>query len=88
MRVIWLREELNEYLPFGGGDHRCIGLAFAMYEMKIVLATVLSKYQLSLVDKRLDNRSIKPVRRGLTISAPGSMKMRANPIIKNFKHQI
>ncbi|NJL60538.1 MAG: cytochrome P450 [Methylacidiphilales bacterium] len=67
-----------EYLPFGGGDRRCIGLAFAMYEMKIVLATVLSKYQLSLVDKR----PVKPVRRGLTIATPGSMKMRAMLIDK------
>jgi cytochrome P450 family 110 len=68
-----------EYLPFGGGDRRCIGLAFAMYEMKIVLATVLSKYQLSLVDKS----PVKPVRRGLTIATPGNMKMRAKPIIKS-----
>ncbi|BAZ42819.1 cytochrome P450 [Calothrix sp. NIES-4101] len=60
-----------EYLPFGGGNRRCIGLAFAMYEMKIVLATVLSKYQVSLVNKR----PLKPVRRGLTVATPGSMKM-------------
>jgi cytochrome P450 len=35
-----------EYLPFGGGARRCIGAAFALYEMKLVLATILRKYDL------------------------------------------
>jgi cytochrome P450 len=60
-----------EYLPFGGGNRLCIGMAFAMYEMKLVLATIVSQYQLSLVDKR----PVRPVRRGLTLAAPGGMKM-------------
>ena len=60
-----------EYIPFGGGSRRCIGSAFAMHEMKIVLATVLSKYKLSLLNKR----PVKPVRRGLTVATPPGMKM-------------
>jgi cytochrome P450 len=35
-----------EYLPFGGGARRCLGAAFALYEMKLVLATILRKYDL------------------------------------------
>lgn len=38
-----------EFAPFGGSVRRCIGAAFALYEMKIVLATVLSRCRLSLV---------------------------------------
>ncbi|MBD2571243.1 cytochrome P450 [Anabaena lutea] len=68
-----------EYLPFGGGNRRCIGLAFAQYEMKIVLATILSHFQLSLLNKH----PVNPVRRGLTLAAPGGMKMIANHQIKN-----
>ncbi|MCC5618138.1 cytochrome P450 [Nostoc sp. CHAB 5836] len=49
-----------EYLPFGGGNRRCIGYAFAQYQMKIVLASILSRYQLELVD----NRPVFPVRSG------------------------
>jgi cytochrome P450 len=30
-----------EYAPFGGGARRCLGAAFAAYELKIVLATLL-----------------------------------------------
>lgn len=31
----------HEYMPFGGGYRRCLGAAFALYEMKLVLATIL-----------------------------------------------
>lgn len=60
-----------EYLPFGGGNRRCIGLAFAQFEMKLVLATILSRCELKLAS----NHPVKPVRRGLTISPPGNMRM-------------
>lgn len=36
------------FFPFGGGTRRCIGMAFAQYEMKIVLATVLRRAKLAL----------------------------------------
>jgi cytochrome P450 len=60
-----------EYLPFGGGNRRCIGLAFAQFEMKLVLATILSRFQLSVSDRR----PIKPVRRAVTVAPPGGMRM-------------
>lgn len=34
------------YLPFGGGVRRCIGAAFASYEMKVVLGTILASCDL------------------------------------------
>lgn len=37
-----------EYMPFGGGVRRCIGASFALYEMKIVLATILPRHRLIL----------------------------------------
>ncbi|ARV58185.1 cytochrome P450 [Nostocales cyanobacterium HT-58-2] len=67
-----------EYLPFGGGNRRCIGLAFAQYEMKLVLATILSRFQVSLVNKR----PVRPVRRGLTLAPPAGMQMVATPMAK------
>ena len=60
-----------EYLPFGGGSRHCIGSAFALFEMKLVLATILSQCELKLVSER----SIKPVRRGVTMAPPGNMRM-------------
>ncbi|MBW4511699.1 MAG: cytochrome P450 [Scytonematopsis contorta HA4267-MV1] len=60
-----------EFLPFGGGYRGCIGSAFSLYEMKLVLATILSRFQLRLAD----NRSVKPVRRGITIVPSGGVPM-------------
>ncbi len=31
----------NAWFPIGGGVRRCLGMAFALYEMKIVLAQLL-----------------------------------------------
>jgi cytochrome P450 len=60
-----------EYLPFGGGNRRCIGSALALLEMKLVTATILSRCQLELTNKR----QMLPVRRGLTLAPPASFKM-------------
>ena len=46
----------------GGGARRCIGMAFAQFEMKLVISRILSSVELALVDKR----SVRPMRRGLT----------------------
>jgi cytochrome P450 family 135 len=40
------------FIPFGGGVRRCIGAAFAVMEMKTVLATVLQRVNLSAPDSR------------------------------------
>lgn len=38
-----------EYAPFGGGFRRCLGAAFALYEMKIILATILLQTKLVII---------------------------------------
>jgi cytochrome P450 len=40
------------WLPFGGGARRCVGMAFALYEMKIVLAAVLGRARLRLTSRK------------------------------------
>jgi cytochrome P450 family 135 len=35
-----------QWIPFGGGVRRCLGASFALYEMKIVLQTVLDRVAL------------------------------------------
>ena len=41
------------YFPFGGGPRACVGAAFAMMEMILVLATIGQKFQLELVREHL-----------------------------------
>ncbi|MES1026227.1 cytochrome P450 [Gloeocapsa sp. BRSZ] len=60
-----------EYLPFGGGNRRCIGTAFAPFEMKLVLATILSQLELSLAD----NRPVKAVRRSISVAPSDDFRM-------------
>lgn len=63
-----------EYLPFGGSNRRCLGMAFALFEMKLVLATILSHYSLTLAEKR----PVLPVRRGLVFAPAGGVRLAVN----------
>ncbi|HBL58063.1 MAG TPA: cytochrome P450, partial [Cyanobacteria bacterium UBA8803] len=60
-----------EYFPFGGSNRRCVGFALAQLEMKLVLATILSRYQLALADPK----PVKPKRRGFTIAPEGGVRV-------------
>jgi cytochrome P450 family 110 len=60
-----------EYLPFGGGARRCIGMELAKFEMKLVLATILSDWEIKLAD----NRPVRPVRRWVTLGPAGGVKI-------------
>src|SRR6202049_4824458 len=59
-----------EYLPFGGGIRRCIGMGLAQFEMKLVISGILSSFELALAD----TRSVRLVRRGVT-SGPSPFRM-------------
>lgn len=58
-----------EFLPFGGGVRRCLGEALASYEMRLVVAQVLSKYKLDLVEKK----PLKARRRGVVLRPQGGV---------------
>ena len=40
------------FIPFGGGERRCIGASFAMMEIKTILRTVLQRIELRAVNPR------------------------------------
>jgi cytochrome P450 len=48
----FLDKKIDPYawLPFGGGPRRCLGIAFALFEMKTVLATVLARVRARVVN--------------------------------------
>jgi unspecific monooxygenase len=54
----------NEWFPFGGGGRTCLGMAFALYEMKVVLGTLLATVRLA----RPPGSRSAPVRRGIALA--------------------
>lgn len=60
-----------EFIPFGGGARRCIGEALALFEMKLVLATMLSHYRLAMADQSPEH----PQRRGVTFAPARGVQM-------------
>lgn len=63
-RFLGARVDPYAWLPFGGGTRRCIGMAFALYEMKVVLATILRRARLSLARGYV----ARVARRGITLA--------------------
>jgi cytochrome P450 len=49
------------WIPFGGGIRRCIGAAFAEYEMRIVLRAILERADLSAPDRKPERVKIRNI---------------------------
>jgi cytochrome P450 len=75
------------FVPFGGGFRMCIGSEFAMMEMRVILALLLTRYSFVLEDGQKLDRLIRA-----TMRVKGEMKMRfvANGRFKraNIKGQL
>jgi cytochrome P450 len=67
-RFLRARPSPYEYLPFGGGVRRCLGMAFSMQEMRVVAARVLERTRLAPVGSPGE-----AVRRGLTMAPAGGV---------------
>ena len=63
----------HEYLPFGGGNRRCIGAAFSHYESRLALATLLREFELEL---REPPGGIEAARRSVTMGPKTGVRMR------------
>jgi len=59
----------ERFFPFGGGRRRCLGAAFAQFEMRIVVATIVHRCRLGLAS----TVPPKPVFRGITIAPADSL---------------
>ncbi|MFO0657704.1 MAG: cytochrome P450 [Polyangia bacterium] len=60
-----------EFLPFGGGARRCLGAAFATYEMKQVLFVMLKQKRFEL----LETEEVRFAHRAGTVGPKGGIRM-------------
>ena len=65
-RFLERRYAAHEWFPFGGGNRVCLGMAFALYEMKVVLATLFTQIRL----ERPPGSRSSPIRQGISLG-PG-----------------
>ena len=70
-RFLGVRPSPYAWLPFGGGVRRCIGMAFALYEMRVVLATVLARHRV----RAAPGVRIRPFRRSVTMAPSNDMPL-------------
>jgi len=68
-RFVGKKIDPTHYFPFGGGVRRCLGMAFATYEMKIVLSTILAHVELAAAP----GPEVRLVRRGITFAPSNGM---------------
>jgi cytochrome P450 family 110 len=70
-RFLGARPSPYEFFPFGGGVRHCLGAAFASYEMKIVLATILARVEL----RAAPGYRARVARRGITFTPSEGMPL-------------
>ncbi len=63
-RFLESRQTPYTFFPFGGGSRRCLGAAFATYQMKIVIAEILSRVEL----KKVAGYEAHAIRRGIAFA--------------------
>ena len=74
-RFLGKRPDPYEWTPFGGGVRRCLGMAFALYEMKIVLARLLATMEMELAQAG----PARAVARGFFIAPAQGLPIRVRP---------
>jgi cytochrome P450 len=76
-RFLEQQPDTYAWIPFGGGIRRCLGAAFAEFEMRIVLREVLTRCELHKVNPRPE----KIGRRNITLSPKDG-----TPVVLDARH--
>jgi cytochrome P450 len=70
-RFLQRRYAAHEWFPFGGGSRMCLGMPFALYELKVVLSTLFAMVRLA----RPPGARSAPVRRGIALAPDDGVRM-------------
>jgi unspecific monooxygenase len=61
-----------EFIPFGGGVRRCLGEALAVFELRLVVATILREFAVEYADTQPE----RPVRRGVNLTPERGVRLK------------
>jgi cytochrome P450 len=73
----------GEFIPFGGGHRRCLGAAFAESQLRIVLGTIITRWDLELADARPEPST----RRHVTMGPGRGVKVRVKGPRSEVQHR-
>lgn len=73
-RFLDARPRATAYFPFGGGTRRCIGMSYALYEMRIIVAEALRRFRLEAL-----GRAETAVHHGMTVGPSKGATVRLVP---------
>ncbi|MBW8636169.1 cytochrome P450 [Hoeflea sp. WL0058] len=74
-RFLDAKPKLHEYVPFGGGEKKCLGYGFALHEIKIVIATILTRFRIALTSPVYP----KPRIQGLALMPKPEIRLTLSP---------
>jgi cytochrome P450 len=74
-RFVGKRPDPYAWFPFGGGIRRCLGMAFALLEMRLILAHLFARFSFRLEEPR----EVRTVRRAVTFAPEGGVRVRVEP---------
>jgi hypothetical protein len=88
-RYVGKKPDTYAWIPFGGGIRRCLGAAFAQFEIDIVLRTLLRNFELQATDAPGESESFRgvafaPSKGGATVvrrRAPGQAEPESAALI-------
>jgi cytochrome P450 len=70
-RFLGKKPEMHSYFPFGAGVWRCLGAAFADYEMRVVLSRFITRFDVELTP----GQKAQPLLEGITIRPMDGMPL-------------
>lgn len=67
----------NQYLPFGGGDKKCLGYGMALLEMKLMLSSIVKHYSFKL---QKPDQKVNAKIEGITMGFNQVMRVDMEPV--------
>lgn len=79
-RYVGRKPDTYAWLPFGGGTRRCLGAAFAQFEMNVVLRTLLRNFELQTTADPPERESFRGVAFAPSKGGRAIVRRRALPL--------